>query len=574
VPIKISVIIPTYNRSQFLKKILNSLLGQTQEKCDYEIIVVDDGSTDDTSLILNTIKTSYNFKFVRQKNAGLSAARNHGATQAQGEILLFLDDDIVASSELIKEHLLSHTLEKGKKAVIGYIRSDESILKEPMASFFEYSFKREYERMATHHETVSANDVRGGNFSIRKNIFLELGMFDDELGRIANEDGEFAYRFEKAGGRFIFNPKAIGYHLYQKGFKESIAKAHCQGRAAVLMRKKHPESIWKYDLGKYHKGPFLKRILREFLLRLDDSSFLLKVILELINLTIHLPLSFFRFPLLRFILDYSFWIGVKNEAEKNGDNLLRYKNNMIPILAYHRIGEGRGLDLKEYSIPGESFRKQMLYLKQSGFNSISLNKLIEFLKNGEPLPAKPVAITFDDGFKETLENTLPVLAKYRIEATFFIVAEKAGKRNDWDEKYKDSLYPLASFDNIRMVKEETIQFESHSLTHKKLNRLSEKELFREITLSKQIIEKELGKEVRFFSYPYGKYDEEAKRVAKEAGYLAAFSVKQGMVKPQDDFFELKRVEIFRSDGFLEFLSKVKTGVCIKKYFKNLLLKRT
>ena len=150
-PIKISVIIPTYNRSQFLKKILNSLLGQTQEKCDYEIIVVDDGSTDDTSLILNTIKTSYNFKFVRQKNAGLSAARNHGATQAQGEILLFLDDDIVASSELIKEHLLSHTLEKGKKAVIGYIRSDESILKEPMASFFEYSFRLFFCIFYVHH---------------------------------------------------------------------------------------------------------------------------------------------------------------------------------------------------------------------------------------------------------------------------------------------------------------------------------------------------------------------------------------------------------------------------------------
>jgi len=571
--IKISVIIPTYNRRQFLEKVLYSLFNQTQQKEDYEIIVVDDGSTDDTSLFLNSLKTPCRFRFVRQENVGLSAARNHGAALAEGKILLFLDDDIVASCELLKEHLLSHSSGEEKIAVIGCIKTDEKILNEPLASFFEYSFRHEYQRMAMYPETLNSNDVRGGNLSVRKDIFLALGMFDENFGRIANEDGEFAYRLERGGGKFIFNPKAIGYHLYQKGFKESITKAHSQGRAAVLMHKKHPESIWRYNLAKYHKGPFLKRILREFLLNLGEESFILKVILNLSNLAIFLPLNFFRFPLLRLILESFFWRGVSDEAEKNGDKLSKYKNNKIPILTYHRIGKGKGLDLKEYSIPKEVFKKQMQYLKKKGFNSVALNKLIQFLETGESLPEKPIAITFDDGFKETLDNALPILEECGFEATFFLVAGKAGENNDWDKKYKEPLYSLASFDEIKQIKEKTIQFGSHSLTHKKLYALSEEELLKEIVLSKQLIEISLGKEVCFFSYPYGKYDEETKRIVKEAGYLAAFSVNQGMVKPRDDLFELNRVEIFRSDGFLEFLFKVKTGICIKKYFKNIILRK-
>jgi len=574
VPIKISVIVPTYNRSQFLKKVLDSLLSQTLEKPDYEIIVVDDGSKDNTLSFLNSVNTQCNFRFERQENTGLSAARNHGASFAKGEILLFIDDDIVASPDLIKEHLLSHSSNNKTKAIIGSIKTDRGILNEPMASFFEYSFRSEYQRMVMYPETVDSNDVRGGNLSISKDIFLDLGMFDEEFGRIANEDGEFAYRFEKKGGCFIFNPNAIGYHLYQKGFKESLNKAYDQGRAVVLMQKKHPESIWKYDLKKFNKGPFLKRLIRGFFLKVDDKSFISETIISLLNLAIFLPLNFFRFPLLRVLLDSFFWQGVRDEAKKNGGTLLRYRNITVPILAYHRIGEGNVSDLREYSLTIKSFRKQMRYLKEKGFNSISIKKLFEFLKTGEPLPKNPIAITFDDGFKETLDNAIPILEKYGLKATFFIVSGKTGGENDWDKKYKESSYSLASFDEIKKIKGEMLEFESHSLTHQKLSTVSGEELLKEIVFSKQILEANLGKDISFFSYPYGKYGEEIKKIVKEAGYSAAFSVNQGKVMPGDDLFELKRVEIFRSDGFLGFLFKVKKGICIKKYFKNIILRKS
>ena len=247
---------------------------------------------------------------------------------------------------------------------------------------------------------------------------------------------------------------------------------------------------------------------------------------------------------------------------------------MVSILVYHRIGESKGFDLKEYSIPGRVFKKQMRYLKEKGFNSISLKKLFEFLKTGEPLPKNPIAITFDDGLKETLDNAIPILEEYGLRATFFIVSGKTGEANDWDKKYKEPPYFLASFDEIKKIKGEMFKFESHSLNHKKLSTVSGEELLKEIVFSKQILEANLGKDISFFSYPYGKYGEEIKKIVKEAGYLAAFSVNQGKVRPGDDLFELKRVEIFRSDGFLRFLFKVKRGICIKKYFKNLILRKS
>lgn len=252
---------------------------------------------------------------------------------------------------------------------------------------------------------------------------------------------------------------------------------------------------------------------------------------------------------------------------------LRYKGNRIPVLCYHRIGEGKGSDLREYSISPGAFKRQMRYLKKRGFNSLSIESLLQFVTTGGPLPENPIVITFDDGFKETLDNAVPILAGYGLQASFFIVSGKAGGENDWDKEYKDPLYPLASLNELGGVKEKNIKLESHSLSHKNLPILQGDELSKEISVSKEDMEMRLKKEVRFFAYPYAKFNEETKRVVREAGYLAAFSAKGGMVQPGDDLFELKRVQILRSDGFTGFLFKTKTGSSIKRYLKNMILRK-
>ena len=115
--IEISVIIPTYNRAQQLRICLDALSSQTQPDADFEVVVVDDGSTDTTSTLLETLKTPYTLRFLKQEHSGQQNARNRGAQAARGRYCLFLDDDIVADPNLVTEHLRVQRQHNGVVAI-------------------------------------------------------------------------------------------------------------------------------------------------------------------------------------------------------------------------------------------------------------------------------------------------------------------------------------------------------------------------------------------------------------------------------------------------------------------------
>jgi len=117
--LSISVVVPTYNRAAVLEQCLQSLGVQHYPRDRYEIIVVDDGSTDSTSVLMDSIRLPVGLRFVRQANQGSGAARNAGARYATGDILLFIDDDVVATPNLLSAHAEMHR-QHGPSVVIGY----------------------------------------------------------------------------------------------------------------------------------------------------------------------------------------------------------------------------------------------------------------------------------------------------------------------------------------------------------------------------------------------------------------------------------------------------------------------
>lgn len=102
---EISLVIPTHNRKDVLVKCLDLLNNQTASKDEFEVILVDDGSSDGTDKEIEKIKINYQFKYIYQENQGQSVARNRGITEAKGRIILFIDDDVLAHKNLIKAHL-------------------------------------------------------------------------------------------------------------------------------------------------------------------------------------------------------------------------------------------------------------------------------------------------------------------------------------------------------------------------------------------------------------------------------------------------------------------------------------
>lgn len=217
--IKISVIIPTLNRAPSLKNALVSMLRQLFLKDEYEIIVVDNGSTDNTKEIVKKLNKNYNnrIKYFYDERPGLHVGRHLGAKYAQGEILLYADDDIIASSDWVEEIYKCYS-KKEVGAAGGKIIPKFEIEPPKWLKIFHSGYLSLLD-LGDEYLEINTNEIYGCNLSIRRNILFELGGFHPDTmtqGLIKYRgDGETALmnKVIKAGYKTVYNPKAYIYHV-------------------------------------------------------------------------------------------------------------------------------------------------------------------------------------------------------------------------------------------------------------------------------------------------------------------------------------------------------------------------
>lgn len=218
------------------------------------------------------------------------------------------------------------------------------------------------------------------------------------------------------------------------------------------------------------------------------------------------------------------------------------------VLCYHVVHSPYDTD---FSISREAFRQQMQYLAATGYNVISLDQLSEYVAGkGKSLPENAVVITVDDGYRSVYDEMFPVLKKHRFPFTVFVYPKFIGQ----------SSYAL-TWSQIREMGEQGALIESHTLSHSFLTRARQRSLnevsyrkwlTQELIGSKEIIEKETGRDVRFLAYPYGDYSDEVASSTSHAGYEAGLTCDFGPVKPGSDPFRMKRVVIRKDTSFDEF----------------------
>lgn len=209
-----------------------------------------------------------------------------------------------------------------------------------------------------------------------------------------------------------------------------------------------------------------------------------------------------------------------------------FNKTEIPVLGYHRINNE---DHDALTLSTDEFEAQMRYLKNNGYTALTPDQLYEYLKFGREIPYKSVLITFDDGYEDNYSNAYPILRKYSLDATIFLISHYIGmpKYLTWDE--------------INAMKDHQIQFEGHTYTHPHLNQIvDEQELKQQLLDSKTDLEKHLGYPVKYFAYPYGDYNQHVIDALKEYGYLAAYTVRLGDDAVDDNLFTLNRVPVFQS----------------------------
>ncbi|MBI4995273.1 polysaccharide deacetylase family protein [Candidatus Peregrinibacteria bacterium] len=213
----------------------------------------------------------------------------------------------------------------------------------------------------------------------------------------------------------------------------------------------------------------------------------------------------------------------------------------IPILVYHRIGyapKNANNVYKSLTIEPEWFEKHLQYLKENNFETVKFSDVAEYFETGKPLPIavgkKPVMINFDDGYKDFYTNAFPILKKYNMAGTVFVIVKSVGS----------SAY--MNWDQLKEINAAGIEIGSHTMYHPVLT--ASKKTKWEIEESKKVLESELGGEIAVFAYPSGKWNLYIEQLVKNAGYKTARSFTTGSGILQENLFHIPVVRIYANVG--------------------------
>jgi len=203
----------------------------------------------------------------------------------------------------------------------------------------------------------------------------------------------------------------------------------------------------------------------------------------------------------------------------------------VSILCYHSISD----DQSETSVSEGSFERHIKTLKKFGYTFVSLADIFAWLSQGMPLPRKAVAITFDDGYADFKTTALPILERYKVPATVFIV----GEREQYRLSLGTDLAMLSDEDVAELKKNPLVEVGWHTHTHPNLKELSAGDTKKECTPPHPM---------RFFAYPGGNYSESAIDLVQKVGFSAAFSIKRDLVRLSANRWLIPRLVILKSNS--------------------------
>lgn len=229
---------------------------------------------------------------------------------------------------------------------------------------------------------------------------------------------------------------------------------------------------------------------------------------------------------------------------------------VVPVLMYHAIDNND--QTTKLSVSPESFARQMEFLHKHRYNVVGLDKVAAYMQKKEKIPPRTVAITFDDGLYNNYEYAYPVLKKYGIPATIFVIIKKIGSPGylGWKEIKE-------------MADSGIITIGSHSVSHLWLPAMGTNQLVNELRASKEMLESEIGREVGTMCYPIGAHDDRVERLTRDAGYACAVATNPGRSAPSDDIYAIKRIKVSRtSDNLFVFWAETSGYYTWLKEFRD------
>jgi GT2 family glycosyltransferase len=266
----VSVVIPTFNRRASLRRLLDALAEQTYAPASFEVVVVDDGSTDGTLEMLRGLVLRYALRIVEQPHRGPAAARNVGVERSQGTLVLFLDDDVVPLPDLIAAHVATH-LADPDVVVIGPMSPALDWPRPAWVRWEEEKLQVQYRALMAGEYACTPRQFYTANASLLRARFLAAKGFDPSFKRA--EDVELAYRLRDQGARFVFEPRADVVHYPSRSFESWCRTPYLYGCYDVIMHRDKGHETLSCAASEFHQRHPLNRLLarlcvgREILVR-------------------------------------------------------------------------------------------------------------------------------------------------------------------------------------------------------------------------------------------------------------------------------------------------------------------
>lgn len=227
---QVTIIIPTYNRARYLARALDALERQTVSNGTFDVVVIDDGSTDDTAEIARR-PYAFPMQLITQTNQGPAAARNAGICRATGDVILFVDDDVIPAPDLVALHLGMHAGEA--RVVIGRMTAPAHGRQPFWAKWEQLMLERQYGDMVAGRFQPCPRQFYTANASVRRDDLVRAGLFDPSFRR--SEDVELAYRLERLGLPFVFVSEARVLHDTPRTLQAWIHMAEQYGYYDVVL---------------------------------------------------------------------------------------------------------------------------------------------------------------------------------------------------------------------------------------------------------------------------------------------------------------------------------------------------
>lgn len=312
--ILVSVVIPTYNRLRTLQKTIAHIRYQTFPSDKYEIIVVDDHSKDGTKEYLYSIKNDLCIKIeVNKQNCGRAVTRNRGADIADGEHIIFIDDDIWTTNQFIEEHykLLKNINAKG--CSVGAVLVSKETPRTVLNEFYNNHHKWCYKEMFLAKDNLPFYFCKTANLAIPKKIFTRIGSFDEKYIQYGSEDTDLGKRLTKKGYPLHFCSQAIGYHYHDETIDKFIRKETEKIHTSRVFDKIHAnERIYNsgsFFVAGFNKGRGIKVLVYnalKYILFRNTVKEVNRTVLRLCNNCIDIRNIFIRYiiPILRIQCQY------------------------------------------------------------------------------------------------------------------------------------------------------------------------------------------------------------------------------------------------------------------------------